>query len=57
MHLQQPAPAVEFDMIHREAFYRWRIVPRTCVDTNTRDLTSMWNEHLVMVTIVLSQVG
>lgn len=25
----------------REAFYKWRIVPRTCVDTNTRDLTSM----------------
>lgn len=24
----------------REAFYRWRIIPRMLVDTNTRDLTS-----------------
>jgi len=29
------------DRANREAFYRWRIIPRTLVDTNTRDLTSM----------------
>jgi isopentenyl diphosphate isomerase/L-lactate dehydrogenase-like FMN-dependent dehydrogenase len=23
-----------------EAFYKWRIIPRTLVDTNVRDLTS-----------------
>ena len=51
------ATVARSDIVHREAFYRWRIIPRTCVDTNTRDLTSMWNEHLVMVAIVLSQVG
>lgn len=28
------------DRANREAFYRWRIVPRMFVDTNTRDLTS-----------------
>ena len=35
------------DRANREAFYRWRIVPRMLVDTNTRDLTSecwlIWN--------------
>lgn len=28
------------DRANREAFYRWRIVPRMLVDTNVRDLTS-----------------
>ena len=28
------------DRANREAFYRWRIIPRTLVDTNVRDLTS-----------------
>ena len=28
------------DRANREAFYRWRIIPRMLVDTNTRDLTS-----------------
>lgn len=28
------------DRANREAFYRWRIVPRMLVDTTTRDLTS-----------------
>ena len=27
---------------NREAFYRWRIVPRALVDTNVRDLTSVF---------------
>ena len=31
------------DRANREAFYRWRIIPRMFVDTNTRDLTSEWN--------------
>ena len=33
-------PSLTFFMHCREAFYRWRIVPRMLVDTNTRDLTS-----------------
>jgi isopentenyl diphosphate isomerase/L-lactate dehydrogenase-like FMN-dependent dehydrogenase len=28
------------DRANREAFYRWRIVPRMLVDTNARDMTS-----------------
>ena len=28
------------DRANRETFYRWRIIPRTLVDTNVRDLTS-----------------
>lgn len=28
------------DRANREAFYKWRIIPRMLVDTNTRDLTS-----------------
>ena len=31
------------DRANREAFYRWRIVPRMLVDTNVRDLTSELN--------------
>jgi isopentenyl diphosphate isomerase/L-lactate dehydrogenase-like FMN-dependent dehydrogenase len=30
------------DRANREAFYRWRIIPRMLVDTNTRDMTSMY---------------
>ena len=30
-----------FDVHHcREAFYKWRIVPRALIDTNVRDLSS-----------------
>lgn len=36
------------DRANREAFYKWRIVPRTCVDTNTRDLTGGLNPLLVL---------
>lgn len=31
---------ISYNVCDREAFYKWRIVPRALVDTNTRDLTS-----------------
>lgn len=34
------------DRANREAFYRWRIVPRALVDTNVRDLTSACGHHV-----------
>ena len=34
------------DRANREAFYRWRIVPRALVDTNVRDLTSAFGNQV-----------
>ena len=34
------------DRANRDAFYRWRIVPRSLVDTNVRDLTSACGHHV-----------
>ena len=44
------------DRANREAFYKWRIVPRALVDTNTRDLTSthaiLYGAGLSLTTLV-----
>ncbi|KAI0353025.1 L-lactate dehydrogenase [Trametes cingulata] len=45
------------DRANREAFYRWRIVPRTCVDTNTRDLTTTLFGHKIPVPILFAPIG
>lgn len=38
-------------LFNREAFYRWRIIPRTCVDTGTRDLTSKFPYFCCSLTV------
>ncbi|TBU63122.1 L-lactate dehydrogenase [Dichomitus squalens] len=45
------------DRANREAFYRWRIIPRTCVDTNTRDLTTTIFGHKIPVPIMFAPIG
>ncbi|RDX53903.1 L-lactate dehydrogenase [Lentinus brumalis] len=45
------------DRANREAFYRWRIVPRTCVDTNVRDLTTTIFGHKIPVAIMFAPIG
>ncbi|OSD04652.1 L-lactate dehydrogenase [Trametes coccinea BRFM310] len=45
------------DKANREAFYRWRIVPRTCVDTNTRDLTTTIFGHKIPAPIMFAPIG
>ncbi|OCH94634.1 L-lactate dehydrogenase [Obba rivulosa] len=45
------------DQANREAFYRWRIVPRTCVDTNVRDLTTTLFGHLIPAPILFAPIG
>lgn len=41
------------DRANREAFYRWRIVPRMLVDTNTRDMTSALRLYDILPTVSL----
>ncbi|KAL6309408.1 L-lactate dehydrogenase [Sparassis latifolia] len=45
------------DRANREAFYRWRIVPRTLVDTNVRDLTTTLFGHRVPAPIIFAPIG
>ncbi|KAI0720311.1 L-lactate dehydrogenase [Cerioporus squamosus] len=45
------------DRANREAFYRWRIIPRTCVDTNVRDLTTTIFGHKIPVPIMFAPIG
>lgn len=40
------------DRANREAFYRWRIIPRMLVDTNTRDLASAWQAACVLLKLM-----
>ncbi|KAJ3492242.1 hypothetical protein NLI96_g166 [Meripilus lineatus] len=45
------------DRANREAFYKWRIIPRTLVDTNARDLTTTLFSHRIPVPILFAPVG
>ncbi|KAH9941986.1 FMN-dependent dehydrogenase-domain-containing protein [Amylocystis lapponica] len=45
------------DRANREAFYRWRIIPRTLVDTNTRDLTTTLFGHRIPAPILFAPIG
>ncbi|EKM57097.1 uncharacterized protein PHACADRAFT_142250 [Phanerochaete carnosa HHB-10118-sp] len=45
------------DRANREAFYKWRIVPRTCVDTSTRDLTTTIFGHKIPAPIMFAPIG
>ncbi|KZT08158.1 L-lactate dehydrogenase [Laetiporus sulphureus 93-53] len=45
------------DRANREAFYRWRIVPRTLVDTNVRDLTTTIFGHRIPAPIMFAPIG
>jgi isopentenyl diphosphate isomerase/L-lactate dehydrogenase-like FMN-dependent dehydrogenase len=45
------------DRANREAFYRWRIIPRMLVDTNTRDLTTTLFGHRIPAPILFAPIG
>ncbi|KAH9931536.1 L-lactate dehydrogenase [Fomitopsis serialis] len=45
------------DRANREAFYRWRIVPRTLVDTNVRDLTTTIFGHKIPAPVMFAPIG
>ncbi|KAH8112296.1 FMN-dependent alpha-hydroxy acid dehydrogenase [Phellopilus nigrolimitatus] len=45
------------DRANREAFYRWRIVPRMLVDTTTRDLTTTLFGHKIPAPILFAPIG
>ncbi|KAK7678069.1 hypothetical protein QCA50_019010 [Cerrena zonata] len=45
------------DRANRESFYKWRIVPRACVDTNVRDLTTTIFGHRIPVPIMFAPIG
>ncbi|TFK53101.1 FMN-dependent alpha-hydroxy acid dehydrogenase [Heliocybe sulcata] len=45
------------DRANREAFYRWRIIPRMLVDTNTRDLTTEIFGHRIPAPIMFAPIG
>ncbi|KAI0058998.1 FMN-dependent alpha-hydroxy acid dehydrogenase [Artomyces pyxidatus] len=45
------------DRANRDAFYRWRIVPRMLVDTNTRDLTTELFGHRIPAPILFAPIG
>ncbi|EIM86680.1 FMN-dependent alpha-hydroxy acid dehydrogenase [Stereum hirsutum FP-91666 SS1] len=45
------------DKANREAFYRWRIIPRMLVDTNTRDLTTELFGHRIPAPILFAPIG
>ncbi|KIJ64766.1 hypothetical protein HYDPIDRAFT_28126 [Hydnomerulius pinastri MD-312] len=45
------------DRANREAFYRWRIIPRMLVDTNTRDLTVDLFGHRIPAPILFAPIG
>jgi hypothetical protein len=38
----------------REAFYRWRIIPRMLVDTNVRDLSGMYARFSLVSSILIT---
>ncbi|KZT32884.1 FMN-dependent alpha-hydroxy acid dehydrogenase [Sistotremastrum suecicum HHB10207 ss-3] len=45
------------DRANREAFYRWKIVPRMLIDTNTRDLTTNIFGHKIPAPIMFAPIG
>ncbi|KAI0943745.1 hypothetical protein AcW1_002834 [Taiwanofungus camphoratus] len=45
------------DRANRDAFFRWRIVPRACVDTNARDLTTTLFGHRIPAPILFAPIG
>lgn len=45
------------DRANREAFYRWRIIPRTLVDTNVRDMTTTLFGHKIPAPILFAPIG
>ncbi|KIJ28559.1 hypothetical protein M422DRAFT_189580 [Sphaerobolus stellatus SS14] len=45
------------DRANRESFYRWRIIPRMLVDTNTRDLTTEIFGHRIPAPILFAPIG
>ncbi|KAI0051037.1 FMN-dependent alpha-hydroxy acid dehydrogenase [Auriscalpium vulgare] len=45
------------DRANRDAFYRWRIVPRMLVDTNTRDLSTELFGHRIPAPILFAPIG
>ncbi|TFK43444.1 FMN-dependent dehydrogenase [Crucibulum laeve] len=45
------------DRANREAFYRWRIIPRMLVDTNVRDLTTELFGHRIPAPILFAPIG
>ncbi|KAJ6589255.1 FMN-dependent alpha-hydroxy acid dehydrogenase [Mycena capillaripes] len=45
------------DRANREAFYRWRIIPRMLVDTTTRDLTTTIFGHRIPAPILFAPIG
>ncbi|KIK63760.1 hypothetical protein GYMLUDRAFT_95318 [Collybiopsis luxurians FD-317 M1] len=45
------------DRANREAFYRWRIIPRILVDTNVRDLSIELFGHRIPAPILLAPIG
>lgn len=42
---------------NREAFYRWKILPRMCVDTNARDTSIELFGHKISAPICFAPVG
>ncbi|KZV80893.1 FMN-dependent alpha-hydroxy acid dehydrogenase [Exidia glandulosa HHB12029] len=45
------------DAANREAFYRWRIIPRMLVDTNVRDLTVDLFGHKIPAPVCFAPIG
>ncbi|ESK95205.1 l-lactate dehydrogenase [Moniliophthora roreri MCA 2997] len=45
------------DRANREAFYRWRIIPRMLVDTNVRDLSVDLFGHHIPAPILFAPIG
>ncbi|KAA1468838.1 FMN-dependent alpha-hydroxy acid dehydrogenase [Dentipellis sp. KUC8613] len=45
------------DRANRDAFFRWRIVPRMLVDTTTRDLTTTIFGHKIPAPILFAPIG
>ncbi|KAI0074614.1 FMN-dependent alpha-hydroxy acid dehydrogenase [Panus rudis PR-1116 ss-1] len=45
------------DRANREAFYKWRIVPRALVDTNVRDLTTTLFGHKIPAPVLFAPIG
>ncbi|KAE9407048.1 FMN-dependent alpha-hydroxy acid dehydrogenase [Gymnopus androsaceus JB14] len=45
------------DRANREAFYRWRIIPRMLVDTNVRDLSIELFGHRIPAPILFAPIG
>ncbi|TFY77560.1 hypothetical protein EWM64_g6454 [Hericium alpestre] len=45
------------DRANRDAFFRWRIIPRMLVDTTTRDLTTTIFGHKIPAPIMFAPIG